>query len=136
MVNLVELFANQARFKFRPNFPASQTGGIMGPLTLRKNITSHAPLTTHQAQVPPGETILMQYQRITCNLDLAGEPSVEGWHRDGVTRIGILVTARDGIEGGSNQVGSARSVDPRIAFCNCTKLYATPSNVNIYIYAK
>lgn len=57
-----------------------------------------------KAEVPAGETMLIQAQRITCSLEKgAGLPSVEGWHRDGVTKIGIMCVDRQGIKGGVNQ---------------------------------
>ena len=59
-------------------------------------------LFADQSEMPIGETVLLQYQRVTCRIDQEGEPSVEGWHRDGVNRIGICCVSRDGIEGGKN----------------------------------
>ena len=59
-------------------------------------------LFADQSEMPVGETVLLQYQRITCRLGQEGEPSVEGWHRDGVTRIGICCVSRSGIKGGKN----------------------------------
>ena len=42
-------------------------------------------------------------QRVICRPDMVGEPSVEGWHRDGVIRLAIACIARQGIDGGTNQ---------------------------------
>lgn len=47
--------------------------------------------------------ILLQAQRITCDPNLEGLPSVENWHRDGVEHIGIVCVARHNIEGGTNE---------------------------------
>lgn len=54
------------------------------------------------ANVPDGEGILIQAQRITCNPAEEGLPSVEGWHRDGVTKIGILCVDKNNVKGGIN----------------------------------
>jgi len=54
-------------------------------------------------RVPEGGTILMQTQRVTCSDILTGQPSVEGWHRDGVESIGILCVDRHNIKGGFNE---------------------------------
>jgi len=54
-------------------------------------------------RVPDGGTILMQTQRVICNDMLVGQPSVEGWHRDGVESIGILCVDRHNIKGGVNE---------------------------------
>jgi len=54
-------------------------------------------------RVPDGGTLLLQAQRIICSHDLIGQPSVEGWHRDGVEKIGILCVDRYNIKGGVNE---------------------------------
>lgn len=55
------------------------------------------------AKVPNGQVILLQAQRITCSPYDPGYPSVEDWHRDNVTKIGVLCVDRQNIEGGTNQ---------------------------------
>jgi hypothetical protein len=59
--------------------------------------------TIHIANIPDNQSILVQAQRITCEPDQKGLPSVEGWHRDGVTRIGILCVDRNNINGGVSE---------------------------------
>ena len=53
--------------------------------------------------VPEDEEILIQAQRVTCTPTTEGLPSVENWHRDGVTRVGIICVSRDNISGGINE---------------------------------
>jgi hypothetical protein len=53
--------------------------------------------------MPVGETLLLQAQRITCKPDQEGLPSVEGWHRDGVDKIGVLCIERYNAVGGISQ---------------------------------
>lgn len=55
------------------------------------------------AQVPNGSTILIQAQRITCSPYDPGFPSVEDWHQDNVTKVGVICVDRQNIEGGINQ---------------------------------
>ena len=50
-----------------------------------------------------GDEILVQAQRVTCNEKLVGQPSVEGWHRDGVKAIGLFSVSRGNIKGGISQ---------------------------------
>lgn len=68
-------------------------------------VSFHRVLETFQelAQVPDGENMLIQAQRITCEPDREGLPSVEGWHRDGVTKIAILCVDRYNVNGGFSQ---------------------------------
>lgn len=56
-----------------------------------------------QTAVKEGERILVQAQRVTCSPDMDGLPSVEDWHQDDVTEIGILCVTRHNIKGGENQ---------------------------------
>lgn len=58
------------------------------------------------ADVPDGANMLIQAQRITCAPGSEGLPSVEGWHRDGVTKIAILCVNRSNVRGGINQFRS------------------------------
>jgi hypothetical protein len=60
-------------------------------------------LFQQKANVPSGQNLLIQAQRITCDANNAGLPSVEGWHRDGVEKIGIVCMNRSNITGGINQ---------------------------------
>ena len=55
------------------------------------------------AQVPENHDILLQFQRITTEPGNYGKPSVEGWHRDGVNKIGIICVERNNILGGMNE---------------------------------
>lgn len=55
------------------------------------------------AKVPEQESILLQYQRVTTSTFIKGQPSVEGYHRDGVERIGIICMDRENIIGGVNE---------------------------------
>ena len=53
--------------------------------------------------IPDNASFLVQAQRIICNNDLVGHPSVEGWHRDGVAFIGIACIDRQNIKGGISE---------------------------------
>lgn len=55
------------------------------------------------SSVKEGQRILVQVQRITCEGDKTGLPSVEDWHQDDVTEIGIMCVSRHNIVGGENQ---------------------------------
>jgi len=66
-------------------------------------------LFSHWADLPQGEEVLLQAQRISCGPDLKCLPSVEGWHRDGVTKIGVLCIDRCNVSGGTSLF--RRSVD-------------------------
>ena len=55
------------------------------------------------SSVQEGQRILVQVQRITCEDGKAGLPSVEDWHQDDVSEIGIMCVSRHNIIGGENQ---------------------------------
>lgn len=56
-----------------------------------------------ESSVAVDDCVLVQAQRVTCTLEQGGLPSVEGWHRDDVTEMGIYCVSRRGIRGGTNQ---------------------------------
>lgn len=64
---------------------------------------------TKVADVPSGETILIQYQRITCDPDKTGLPAVEGWHQDDVTKVGVICVDRHNIKGGETHIKSSNA---------------------------
>jgi hypothetical protein len=66
-------------------------------------------LFAEQARVPVGGNVLVQAQRITCSREQDGEPSVEGWHRDGVHTLGVLCVARHNVAGGVNEFRARRT---------------------------
>lgn len=55
-----------------------------------------------EAKAPVDSVILFQAQRIICSHNLIGDPSVEGWHRDGVDKVGVMCVDRHNINGGVN----------------------------------
>lgn len=55
----------------------------------------------------PGDVVLAQAQRITCEPGAPGLPSVEDWHQDGVAEIGVFCVARYNIKGGRSQFRDA-----------------------------
>lgn len=54
-------------------------------------------------KIKDNEEILIQAQRITCNENLIGQPSVENWHRDNVNYVGVFCVERYNIKGGYSQ---------------------------------
>lgn len=54
--------------------------------------------------IPENTEILVQFQRITCGKDLHGEPTIEGWHNDGVEFLGMICISRNNIIGGESQL--------------------------------
>lgn len=62
------------------------------------------------------DDILIQAQRITCDVNTLGFPSVENWHRDSVTKIGILCIDRFNIDGGINEFRMNSNQDNIIQF--------------------
>jgi hypothetical protein len=68
------------------------------------------------SKVKAGNRILVQAQRITCTEDQEGLPSVEDWHQDDVTEIGIFCAGRHNIIGGINQFKGVNDSD---AFLSC-----------------
>jgi len=76
-----------------PSYKPSQQDDLLDVLRFFTEVTD----------MPPDQNILVQAQRITCERDKEGLPSVENWHRDGVTKIGILCVDRNNISGGINE---------------------------------
>ena len=76
-----------------PDFVPSDESDVFSLLQFFSKITD----------MPLGQNILLQAQRITCEQGKEGLPSVENWHRDGVQKIGILCIDRYNIEGGINE---------------------------------
>jgi len=56
-----------------------------------------------ESDVVEGQRILVQAQRIVCTPNMIGLPSVEDWHQDDVTEIGIFCVTRKNVLGGMNQ---------------------------------
>ncbi len=54
-------------------------------------------------KIKNNEEILIQAQRIICNKNLIGKPSVENWHRDNVNYVGVFCVDRYNILGGISQ---------------------------------
>lgn len=52
--------------------------------------------------------VLVQPHRITCSPGAAGEPAVEGYHRDGIHFLGIMCIDRAGIVGGETHLSRDR----------------------------
>jgi hypothetical protein len=56
-----------------------------------------------KSPIPETARLLIQAQRITCSPQQQGLPAVEGWHRDGVTAIGVACINRHNIDGGVSE---------------------------------
>lgn len=76
----------------------------------KENLLDVLRFFTEATDMPPNQNILVQAQRITCERGKAGLPSVENWHRDGVTKIGILCVDRNNINGGTNEFRQGEDV--------------------------
>ena len=68
-----------------------------------------------KSPIPESARLLIQAQRITCHPHQEGHPAVEGWHRDGVTAIGVACINRHNISGGvsefrDNKTGVTRNI--------------------------
>lgn len=57
----------------------------------------------NKSPIPETARLLIQAQRITCHPHQEGHPAVEGWHRDGVTAIGVACINRQNIQGGVSE---------------------------------
>ena len=66
-----------------------------------------------EAKVPANSVILLQAQRVICSHNFIGEPSVEGWHRDGVEKVGVMCVDRHNISGGLNLFRKIDGTRPR-----------------------
>jgi len=114
-------YKNIARFKYENNdFIRQPLAPLYQPLNINPthgNIARLYPeyfpqypeeiekLLSHfvvEAKAPDKTVILLQAQRIVCSSFQVGEPSVEGWHRDGVNKVGIMCVDRQNINGGIN----------------------------------
>lgn len=106
--------------KHEPLFQTSKTNPIHGnierhyprihcnhPASLRRILD----IFKENANLQDGDTILVQFQRIICNDNLVGLPSVEGYHPDGVNHIGLVCVDRDNIKGGLNEFCNANNID-------------------------
>ncbi len=68
--------------------------------------------------------LLIHAQRITCHPYEEGHPKVRGWHRDGVTAIGVACINRHNIEGGVSEFRDKTG--------NVTRVLLQPGNLIIF----
>jgi hypothetical protein len=68
-------------------------------LTIKKDFLFFVKNFSEYCNLKPEDVILVQLQRITCNKDQVGHPAVEGFHRDGVDWLGLMVVSRHNILG-------------------------------------
>ena len=58
---------------------------------------------------PQDETILVEFQRITCSREVVGLPENNDWTcHDNITKIGILCVERDNVRGGIHEIKNDR----------------------------
>jgi hypothetical protein len=96
----------------RPLFQSKDTNPTHGNIIrIYPEVVSDSPDTIDNilhlfiklTNMPLNETILFQEQRVQCDNMLTGLPSVENWHKDSVSKVGIICVSRENIVGGINQ---------------------------------
>lgn len=77
-----------------------------------------------KAPIRESARLHIQAQRITCHPYQEGHPAVKGWHRDGVTAIGVACINRHNIEGGVSEFRDKTG--------NVTRVLLQPGNIIIF----